>query len=129
MQTTERKSKQRDAIISELQSRCDHPTAMELYLSVRKVIPNLSLGTLYRNLAKLEENGMILRIPDGSTDRFDGHAEPHTHFKCSSCGKVYDILSYKNNFLYISDEKISQICSYNLMLFGICKSCDENRSK
>ena len=56
----ERKSKQRDAIISELCSRYDHPTAMELYLSVREVIPNLSLGTLYRNLSQLEENGMVL---------------------------------------------------------------------
>ena len=57
----ERRSKQREAIIENLQSRYDHPTAMELYLSVREVIPNLSLGTLYRNLSQLEDCGITSR--------------------------------------------------------------------
>lgn len=120
---TERKSKQRDAIINELTSRCDHPTAMELYLAVRDIIPNLSLGTLYRNLSKLEEHNMLIRIPDGTTDRFDGNVNPHAHFKCSSCGKVYDIISVKNNFTSVNDSNIAHIDGYNLTLFGMCKSC------
>lgn len=123
--STERKSKQRDAIIDELCSRYDHPTAMELYMSVRESIPNLSLGTLYRNLTKLEEHGQLVRIHDGATDRFDGNINPHAHFKCSSCGKVYDLMSLKNDFNFVSDENISFIQGYNLTLFGICKSCDK----
>lgn len=125
--STERKSKQRDAILNELTSRYDHPTAMELYMSVRAVIPNLSLGTLYRNLSKLEENNMLIRLPDGATDRFDGNVNPHAHFKCSSCGKVYDIMSAENNFSLIKDRNIGKIYGFNLMLFGICKSCCESR--
>lgn len=120
----ERKSKQRDAIINNLQSRYDHPTAMELYLSVRKEIPNLSLGTLYRNLSQLEECGMVLRISDGTTDRFDGNTNPHAHFKCSSCGKVYDLMSFKNDTITFSDEIVAKVTNYSLMAFGICKNCD-----
>lgn len=123
----ERKSKQRDAIIAELKSRYDHPTAMELFLSVREKIPNLSLGTLYRNLSQLEECGQIIKIPDGSTDRFDGNPTPHAHFKCNCCSKVYDVMSIKNDNYDFEDENISQIFGYSLMLFGRCKSCDTNR--
>ncbi len=121
----ERKSKQRDAIINELCSRYDHPTAMELYLSVREIIPNLSLGTLYRNLSQLEENGMLLRIPDGATDRFDGNANPHVHFKCSICGKVYDLMSFKNDSITFSDDIIGKVNNYSLMAFGECKHCNQ----
>ncbi len=119
----ERKSKQRDAIIGNLRSRYDHPTAMELYLSVREEFPNLSLGTLYRNLSQLEECGMVLRIPDGTIDRFDGNTNPHAHFKCSSCGKVYDLMSFKNDSITFSDEIVSKVTNYSLMAFGICKNC------
>ena len=121
----ERKSKQRDAIISELCSRYDHPTAMELYLSVREVIPNLSLGTLYRNLSQLEESGMVLRIPDGANDRFDGNVKPHAHFKCNTCGKVYDLMSFKNDSITFSDEIIGKVNNYSLMAFGECKYCNK----
>ncbi len=119
----ERKSKQRDAIINELCSRCDHPTAMELYLSVREVIPNLSLGTLYRNLSQLEENGMVIRLQDGSNDRFDGNVNPHAHFKCSACGKLYDLMSFKNDSVIFNDEIINQVSSYSLIAFGKCINC------
>lgn len=123
----ERKSKQRDAILSELKSRYDHPTAMELYLSVREKIPNLSLGTLYRNLSQLDECGQIIKIHDGTQDRFDGNPLPHAHFKCNSCGKVYDVMSIGNYSFDCDNKNISQIYGYSLMLFGKCKSCDEDR--
>ena len=122
----ERKSKQRDAIINNLKSRYDHPTAMELYLSVREEIPNLSLGTLYRNLSQLEENGLVLRIPDGTTDRFDGNVNPHAHFKCTHCEKVYDLMSFKNDTITFSDEIVGYVTNYSLMAFGICKNCNKS---
>ncbi len=121
----ERKSKQRDAIIDELCSRCDHPTAMDLFLSVREQIPNLSLGTLYRNLSQLEENGQVMRIPDGATDRFDGNVNPHAHFKCMNCGNVYDLMSFNNDSIAFSDEIIGNVVNYSLMAFGSCKHCNK----
>ena len=60
-----RRSKQRDAILANLQARYDHPTAMELYLSVRQELPNLSLGTLYRNLKGLCQDGTIACLSVG----------------------------------------------------------------
>lgn len=123
----ERKSKQRDAIVEELKSRYDHPTAMELFLAVREKIPNLSLGTLYRNLSHLEECGQIIKIHDGTQDRFDGNPAPHAHFKCNCCGKVYDVMSIKNYSFDCKDENIGQIYGYSLMLFGRCKGCNEYR--
>ena len=121
----ERRSKQREAIIENLQSRYDQPTAMELYLAVREQIPNLSLGTLYRNLSQLEENGQVLRIPDGSTDRFDGNINPHAHFKCITCGNVYDLMSFNSDSLTFSDEIIGNVVNYSLMAFGSCKHCNK----
>ncbi len=120
----ERKSKQRDAIINELCSRYDHPTAMELYTAVREIIPNLSLGTLYRNLSQLEESGLVLRIPDGANDRFDGNVHPHAHFKCSCCGNVYDLMSFQNNLTF-SDDIIYEVTNYSLIAFGKCKNCNQ----
>lgn len=121
----ERKSKQRDAIINNLKNRYDHPTAMELYLSVREEIPNLSLGTLYRNLSQLEESGLVIRIPDGATDRFDGNPEPHAHFKCTHCEKVYDLMSFNNDTITFSDEIVGKVTNYSLMAYGLCKHCNK----
>lgn len=119
----ERRSRQRDAILNNLKSRYDHPTAMDLFLSVREEIPNLSLGTLYRNLSQLEESGMIIKIQDGTVDRFDGNPAPHAHFKCQICKSVYDLSGFNNELLF-NDENISQIYSYSLMLLGKCKACE-----
>lgn len=119
----ERKSKQRDAILNNLKSRYDHPTAMDLFLSVREEIPNISLGTLYRNLSQLEECGMIIKIPDGGVDRFDGNPTPHVHFKCQCCKNVYDITDFDDNLLF-NDKNIGQIYGYSLMLFGRCTTCE-----
>ena len=124
----QRKSKQRDAILYELKSRCDHPTACELYYSVKKKIPSLSLGTLYRNLGQLEEAGLIIKISDDKNDRFDGNPFPHAHFKCSKCGKVYDIkndLTVNLNKIKTSNEIISQLNDYSIFFNGICRECEE----
>ena len=74
-------SRQREAILKDLQSRRDHPTADMVYESVRKEYPNISLGTVYRNLAFLTESGQVLKIttPAGA-DHFDGFISPHNHF-------------------------------------------------
>ena len=121
----ERKSKQRDAIINELCSRYDHPTAMELYLAVREQIPNLSLGTLYRNLSQLEGDGKILRIDSGGTARYDGNMNPHYHLSCTSCGGVYDIFMEDDCGLCSKASEFfdGKITSYSVLFTGYCSSC------
>ena len=85
-------SKQREMIKDFLMSRHDHPTADVVYMNVRQQNPNISLGTVYRNLTLLADIGEIqrLRLGDG-VDHFDADTSPHYHFVCSDCGKVIDL--------------------------------------
>ncbi|MDE6202492.1 MAG: transcriptional repressor [Lachnospiraceae bacterium] len=87
-----KRSKQRDSIKEFLASRKDHPTADVVYMNVRQSFPNISLGTVYRNLTLLADIGEItrLRVGDG-VDHFDYDTSPHYHFVCSECGGVSDL--------------------------------------
>lgn len=85
-------SRQREAIKSFLMTRKDHPTADVVYENVRKEFPNISLGTVYRNLTLLSDMGELLRLRVGDgMDHFDATTEPHYHFICHSCGRVIDL--------------------------------------
>ena len=92
MQPATKRSKQRDAIIAFLMTRKDHPTADTIYMNIKKEFPNISLGTVYRNLALLSERGDILKLSyDNGAYRYDASVEPHYHFICQECGEVEDI--------------------------------------
>lgn len=85
-------SRQREAIKDFLATRTDHPTADSVYMNVRKEFPNISLGTVYRNLTLLADLGEILRLRLGDgTDHFDYTTDPHYHFMCNECGSVMDL--------------------------------------
>ena len=119
-------SRQRECILKNLQSRRDHPTADMVYESVQVEQPNISLGTVYRNLSFLTENGQILKISTGiGPDHFDGFTEAHNHFVCRKCGRVLDLD-------YVADEKIiayasknfnGEIKGYDLQFYGTCEDC------
>ena len=119
-------SRQRECILKNLQSRRDHPTADMVYESVQIEEPNISLGTVYRNLSFLAENGQILKISTGiGPDHFDGFTEAHNHFVCRKCGRVLDLD-------YVADEKIIAEASKNfngeikgddLQFYGTCEDC------
>ena len=85
-------SRQREAIKNFLMNRNDHPTADTIYTCLREEYPNISLGTVYRNLSLLEEIGEISKISVGSgADHYDGDTTQHQHFICTRCNQVYDI--------------------------------------
>ena len=119
-------SRQREAILTVLRSTDVHPTASEVYQMVRKTLPNISLGTVYRNLDALSQSGDILNISvgDGNT-HFDGDNSDHLHLHCHKCGKIYDLRIDKNtveNMLENSGftpEKL--VC----VVYGICSDCQE----
>lgn len=126
MEVKTKYSRQREAILKLLKDRIDHPTADTLYEDVRKVIPNISLGTVYRNLAMLSKNGDILKISmaDGS-DRFDGNVMPHYHFTCNKCGAVSDIHmpqaeELNKNAACYADGVIE---NHFIMFNGCCNAC------
>lgn len=126
-----RHSNQRDIILDELRSRHDHPTANDIYKSVRQVLPNISLGTVYRNLNQLADNGDIIRIPQpDSSNRFDGNTSMHFHLCCKKCGNVQDINSEILNELSESITKNYrfELDSSNIIISGICCNCLNEKS-
>ena len=120
-------SRQREIIINCLKNRYDHPSANMVYDSVREEIPNISLGTVYRNLTKLAEDGTIQRIAiNNSADRFDWNEESHYHFRCEECDSLID-LDFKpdsqDTILSTIEGEVPQVNSYQLIFSGICCDC------
>lgn len=126
-----KKSRQRDAILLNLQNRSDHPTAMELYLSVRQDFPNLSLGTLYRNLKGLCENGTIINLSVGGEEHYDACTEAHYHLKCDVCGRFYDLPTPPLEALetFSPEAYGGTIRGYSLIFFGTCAHCTADTVK
>ena len=86
-----RYSKQRELVMQTVQQLCDHPTAEEIYDKAAQECPNLSLGTVYRNLNSLVEAGRVRRVSiPGKADRFDHTLPWHSHLYCTVCGGVTD---------------------------------------
>ena len=118
-------SRQRESIKSFLLSRYDHPTADIIYINVRKEFPNISLGTVYRNLALLTELGEIINITTDGSDRFDAHVEPHSHFICRKCHNLLDIHLENEDFINAQAQKAfsGQIEGHTVQYYGICGNC------
>ncbi len=121
-----KRSRQRDMIKAFLMGRKDHPTADVVYMNVRKNNPNISLGTVYRNLTLLSELGEIrrLRLGDG-VDHYDADTSPHYHFVCEECGSVIDLeMDSLEKITEIAgagfDGKIAGHVTY---FYGICGNC------
>lgn len=92
MQKQSRTTIQRTVLLEELRSVRTHPTADELYAMAKARLPRISLGTVYRNLDLLVQQGEVLCLEmAGTQKRFDGTAKPHLHIRCQHCGKVADI--------------------------------------
>lgn len=123
-------SRQREAIKAYLMDRTDHPTADTIYQAIRETFPNISLGTVYRNLAFLAENGDIIRISCGEhSERFDGNTSPHHHCICSVCGRVDDIFGLNDQII---DELASiryngSILGHQTYFYGLCSECVEKQ--
>ena len=119
-------SRQRQAIIDYLCSTKEHPTADTVYHYVREQYPNVSLGTVYRNLNLLAEEGEILRLSCGDgSDRFDGNPLPHYHFLCNSCKRVLDLeiqgLEHINTLASVGFDGCIE--GHTVLFYGKCPNC------
>lgn len=124
-------SRQREAIKRFLMTRTDHPTADTVYVNIKKDFPNISLGTVYRNLSLLASLGEINKISCGdNSDHFDPNTEPHYHFYCRQCGCVQDIHLPTDPKLDQEAQKIfdGQIDAHSVCFYGICRSCTESEA-
>ena len=121
-----RKTRQRALILKILRDTKSHPTADWIYNEVRKEIPDISLGTVYRNLRLLKEMGEIQELQWGSTySRFDGNPEEHYHFNCEKCGQVLDVDIDVQRYL---EEKVEEkhgwkVTKHRLEFWGLCHDC------
>jgi len=120
-------SRQREAVRNFLLSRKDHPTAEFVYENVKKEYPNISLGTVYRNLTFLCDNGEAIKISYGDkSEHFDGNPLPHYHFVCKSCNCVEDLEMDDISFLDTLAAKNfkGKIWGHNTIFFGLCEKCN-----
>lgn len=118
-------SRQREAIKTFLSSRKDHPTADVIYLNVKRELPNISLGTVYRNLSLLTNLGEIQKLTTGEgIDRFDGNVEPHYHFVCQLCNSVIDLEIENLDINEVAQTNFSgQILKHKAYFYGHCELC------
>ena len=119
-------SRQRESIKEFLNSRTDHPTAITVYHNLQKIYPNISLGTVYRNLSLLTELGEINRIStEEGGDRFDAVTTPHNHFYCRKCHRLSDMKMENVDHVMLDATKdfSGKIESYTTLFQGICQDC------
>ena len=122
-----RVTRQRTVILEELRKLTCHPTADELCDIVRRRLPHISLGTVYRNLDHLAEEGIVLRLDmAGKSKRYDGNIQPHQHVCCIYCGRVADV--YPPNGQKASIEGVeapgfSRIVDARIEFDGVCDEC------
>ena len=117
----ERTTNQKALILDYLKSVKTHPKAEDIYSSVKKTLPHLSLGTVYRNLRALTSQGIIQEIQADSA-HYDGDTSPHAHYICQSCGHIYDLFDCCY-LLKNKKTKVGNINQYRIYLYGNCKKC------
>lgn len=126
-----RQTRQREAILRVLRGLKTHPTAPEVYELVRREIPRVSLGTVYRNLDALAEAGAVRRLGvEHAKARFDGDLSEHDHARCIDCDRIADVRRMapgQVDFSEISRETGFEILGRRLEFVGVCPECQARR--
>ena len=119
--------RKRDAILTYLRGTTAHPSAETVYADLKQQIPDLSLGTVYRNLSLFKEQGLIAGVATvKGVERFDGNADPHVHFICTECGAVIDMpqLKIPRQLTKNAEQQIGGIIDQCQLSFtGLCREC------
>ena len=121
-------SSKREAIFKTIASTKSHPSAKWVYDQLKDEIPNLSLGTVYRNIALFKEQGRVITVANvNGEERIDADVTDHAHFVCECCNGVYDLVSSEQSPL---EKQLLQngfeIKRKNVVFYGICKECSSN---
>ena len=118
-----RNTTQRTEILNFLRSKRHHCSAVQIYDAVRERIPNISLGTVYRNLGNLLEQGEIISVE--AVDKciyYDGFVEDHAHFVCSDCKEIYDFPIEPKNRSSLKNAGF-EVASERVIYYGKCAKC------
>jgi Fur family ferric uptake transcriptional regulator len=121
---------QRQVILEEIKKLNSHPTADEIYAKVRKRLPRISLGTIYRNLETLASSGLIKKLGPGLPQkRFDGNTKDHYHITCARCGSIEDApVEMSDGFSENLENTLGTLAKYRiyqhkLEFIGLCSGC------
>ena len=129
MEATTKQFRKRNAILTYLRSVTNHPSAETVFTELKHEIPDLSIGTVYRNLNLFKQQGLAVSVATvKGVERFDGNTEPHVHFICSECDAVIDLMEMD---VPDSLKQVAQSCSggqvtdCQLTFTGHCRDCSE----
>ena len=133
MGAPKRYSKKREAILAAIRGTTCHPSAEWVYQTLKPQHPDLSLGTVYRNLILFRESGVIqsVGVVNGQ-ERFDGVTAPHSHFVCGRCGAVLDLPGIgpgEDVDLAVSQQYGLTVDRHELIFHGTCQSCMQNKNE
>ena len=120
-------SRKREAILQAICSTDTHPTAEWVYQKLKPEYPDLSLGTVYRNISKFKEEGLVMSVGVvNGQERLDGNVVPHTHFVCTNCGAVLDLKTDclpQNIDVEVAKEFGVEVEVHELVFRGKCPKC------
>ena len=123
----EKQFRKRNAILSYLQATNEHPSAEMVYMGLKKDCPDISLATVYRNLALFRIQGLVQSVGTvKGIERFDGNVEPHVHFVCSKCGSILDLPEVEAPAALchaVEDGCGGKVEICHLSFTGVCKNC------
>ena len=124
---TRKQFRKRNAILSYLQATNEHPSAEMVYMGVKQDCPDISLATVYRNLALFRDQGLVQCVGTvKGVERFDGNTAPHVHFFCTECGSVLDLPEVEAPAQLseaVENGTGGKVNMYSLSFAGICKNC------
>lgn len=135
MNPTRRRSSKRDAILSVMRDTKCHPSADWIYAQLKPLHPDLSLGTVYRNLSLFRDDGEIMSVGTvRGQERFDADTHPHAHFVCECCGSVLDIdvdpmLLADSLYTQLAAESGLKARTHALTFFGRCQACAKEQEE
>ena len=121
-------SRKREAILLKIQSTTCHPTAEWVFQELKDEFPDLSLGTVYRNIALFKADGLIKSVgTDSGKERFDGRNHPHGHFVCRICGEIFDFdlpQAGAGITAHLEQHNIAaQVEKIDIVVYGTCANC------
>ena len=128
----QRKTRQRALILEALRKTKSHPTATEVYNTVRKILPTISLGTVYRNLDRLTQTGEAQKLEWGGVEaRYDADTKNHYHVRCVQCGRVDDLPHPPINGEPEAPFETAgyQIMGHRLEFVGLCPECQKHKKR
>ena len=127
MEASTKQFRKRSAILSYLRSVTNHPSAEKVFTDLKTEIPDLSMGTVYRNLSLFKQQGLAISVATvHGVERFDGNVQPHVHFICTDCAAVIDLEDMAVPQALTSAAETScggQVAECQLSFTGRCRTC------